>query len=327
MDRSFRGFSEQNPYPVNLIAANPDQAEEFYRERGAGYFDHKYNIASWFWELSTFPEEWAPRFAPYQEVWVASQFTADSMARVSPAPVIKMIYPVCIDESRVAKDRAKFGLREDLYAFLFIFDYRSVIERKNVTGLLRAYRRAFKENDRVILILKSINSEHNPGGAERIRREAAGARVRMIDDHLSGNDVYSLIATCDCYVSLHRAEGLGLGMAQAMYFEKPVIATGYSGNLEFMNVNNSLLVKYDLIELGTTYGPYRRGSVWAEPDIDHAAELMRLVYEDRERASALGARAARDIRTGMSAAVAGQAARDRLMRVLEGSLWAKSERR
>ena len=105
----------------------------------------------------------------------------------------------------------------------------------------------------------------------------------------------ALFASADCYVSLHRSEGLGLGMAQAMYLGKPVIATGYSGNLEFMNSDNSLLVDYTMTELDDDAGAYERGSRWAEPDVEHAATLMRWVYEHRE-GRALGARAAASIR-------------------------------
>ena len=105
-----------------------------------------------------------------------------------------------------------------------------------------------------------------------------------------------LFASADCFVSLHRSEGLGLGMAHAMYLGKPVIATNYSGNLEFMNSDNSLLVDYTMIELKEDSGPYERGTHWAEPNVEYAANLMRWVYEHRAESEALGARAAADVR-------------------------------
>ena len=106
----------------------------------------------------------------------------------------------------------------------------------------------------------------------------------------------ALFASIDSYVALHRSEGLGLGMAQAMYLGKPVIGTGYSGNLEFMNSENSLLVNYTMTELEEDSGPYERGTHWAAPDVEHAATLMRWVYENRAASSAWGARAAQGIR-------------------------------
>jgi glycosyltransferase involved in cell wall biosynthesis len=144
--------------------------------------------------------------------------------------------------------------------------------------------------------LKSINWEHERAAREALEQQAQGAKVIFLDTHISGAEVNSLFASADCYVSLHRSEGLGLGMAQAMYLAKPVIATGYSGNLDFMNANNSLLVNYGMTELEEDSGAYERGSRWAEPDVEHAATLMRWVFDHREESNALGARAAASIR-------------------------------
>ena len=105
-----------------------------------------------------------------------------------------------------------------------------------------------------------------------------------------------MIASCDCYVSLHRSEGLGLTMGEAMYFGKPVIATAYSGNLDFMTQENSFLVPHTMVEIGPGAGPYPADKQWAEPDLDRAAELMRRVFEDPESAAEHGRRAAEDIR-------------------------------
>jgi glycosyltransferase involved in cell wall biosynthesis len=314
-DTSFEGFADDNPYRVNLVAANADQADEFHEQKGASYFQGRYNIGSWFWELSRFPESWLSRFRHYDEIWVASQFIAESLSRVSPVPVVKMTYPIHIDESRIEPKRSKFGLSDGSFVFLCMFDFLSVLQRKNPWALIRAFERAFGPNDDALLVLKSINSPHDPAGMETLEREAMGLRVKFIDGHLPSDEVASLMAAADCYVSLHRSEGLGLGMAQSMYLGKPVIATGYSGNLDFMTVNNSLLVRYDLVELERDYGPYERGCLWAEPDIDHAAELMRAVFEDSDLRSRLGQRASSDIRYLMSPAAAARDVGARLLRV------------
>jgi len=160
---------------------------------------------------------------------------------------------------------------------------------------LRAFRRAFDQEDDVLLVLHHINRQADPQNAERLRQASSGINVRLIGDHLTEREYLSLLAACDCYVSLHRSEGLGLTMAEAMYLGKPVIATAYSGNLDFMNVNNSLLVRYDLVELDRDYGPYEKGNLWAEPESQHAGELMRWVYEEKEKAGELGERARKDI--------------------------------
>lgn len=318
LDRTFEAFSDENPYRVNLIGANPDQADEFYRRKGARYFKDHYNVGTWFWELSRFPEEWITRFKPYQEIWVGSRFSAESLARVSHVPVVKITYPVDIDQERLQTDRPSLALDDKAFVFLFIFDFRSVLERKNPMGVINAFGKAFGGSKDSVLVLKSINSEFAPESYDRLRRLASGLNVTFVDGHWTGDRLHSLMAAADCYVSLHRSEGLGLSMAKSMFLGKAVIGTGYSGNLDFMNVNNSFLVRYRLVELDRDYPPYPAGAVWAEPDTDHAAELMRWVYDNREATTAVGARAADDVGRSMSPEAAGKVLRERLMRIWSG---------
>lgn len=314
-DRTLKDFSETNPYWINLVAVNVDQAPVFYEQKGPGYFQGHYNIATWFWELSSFPDEWVSRFHDYQEIWVASQFCAESLAKVSPIPVVKMSWPLDMESLFVSGDRARFGLGEDSFVLLFTFDFLSSFERKNPLAVVEAFRTAFSARANVVLVLKSINSVNDPEKLDRLKQAAAGLNVRIIDAHLDREGIRTLFASSDCYVSLHRSEGLGLGLAQSMYLGKPVIATAYSGNMDFMNINNSFLVKYTLVELDRDYGPYRKGSVWAEPDIAHAADMMRAVYENRDTAAAIGRRASEDIKKSMHPVVAGKEMLRRLLRV------------
>jgi len=312
LDETLRDFSEDNPYPINLIGINVDQVPEFYALKGDKYFKDRYNIGTWFWELSEFPEEWLPRFRHYQEIWAPSQFCADSLARVSPIPVVRMSWPLLLSETSTRTDRSHFGLSEDSVVFLFIFDYRSIFERKNPLALIDAFKGSFKGTENVVLVLKTINSDSDTENTRRLERAAHGLNVKIIDGHLERQELHSLMQSCDCYVSLHRSEGLGLGMAQMMYLGKPVIGTAYSGNMDFMNVNNSFLVKYRMVELDGDYGPYQKGSVWAEPSTEHAAELMRTVYENYDLAAAIGQRAADDVRKQMHPSLAGRGILERL---------------
>jgi glycosyltransferase involved in cell wall biosynthesis len=215
----------------------------------------------------------------------------------------------------VEPDRSHFDLSRDDYVFLFNFDFMSTAARKNPGGVIEAFQRAFGASDPAVLVLKSINRHHDPAGCAALNDKGKTGRVIFLDEHLSGAEVNRLFASCDCYVSLHRAEGVGLGMAQAMYLGKPVIGTGYSGNLEFMNEQNSLLVKYSLVEFTEDAGPYEAGSRWAEPDVDHAASLMRWVFENREAGQALGARGAADIRRTLDPAVTAEQIRARAREV------------
>jgi hypothetical protein len=212
--------------------------------------------------------------------------------------------------------RSHFGLSKAAFVFLFIFDYMSVAQRKNPFGLVEAFRKAFRKKDDVMLVLKSVHSERHPEDANELTDLCKDHNIRIMDGVLSRKEVTSLIRAADCYASLHRSEGFGLTLAEAMSFEKPVIATGFSGNMEFMNPANSYLVKYQLTDINEDYGPYR-GGVWADPDVDHAAELMRYIYKNRGAAIEVGRRARRDILQLFSEERAGVLMRDRLLRLAD----------
>jgi glycosyltransferase involved in cell wall biosynthesis len=191
--------------------------------------------------------------------------------------------------------RSQLGLPEG-FMFLFSFDFLSIFERKNPLGLVDAFSRAFADGEGPILVLKSINGEHDLESLERLRLATAGrSDIYLLDDYLAPEKKNGLMAGCDCYVSLHRSEGLGLTMAEAMAYGKPVIATNYSGNVDFMHEGNSLLVPFDLVPIPKGCEPYPVGAEWADPDIDAAAALMRSVLDDPAAAHELGERARGDI--------------------------------
>lgn len=298
-DPSFAASSRDNPYRVNLMTFSFDYSRRFYRDMGPRFFAGRHNIGLWYWEQEHFPTRWHSSFDYYDEIWVPSDFTRNAIAAVSPIPVRKITYPFHLNETEAVPDRRRFGLPDQAYVFLFTFDFFSTTHRKNPAAVIAAFRRAFSPNEPAVLVIKSINSQHDRRGRELLGQETGTARVMFIDAHLSVVDMNDLYASADCYVSLHRSEGLGLGMAQAMALGKPVIGTNYSGNLEFMNRNNSLLVDYTMIELEQDAGPYERGTRWAEPNLEHAAHFMRWIYEHRIEGKALGARAAVDIRRAL----------------------------
>jgi glycosyltransferase involved in cell wall biosynthesis len=289
-------FARDNPYRVNLMTFSFDYSRRFYRDMGRKFFAGRHNIGLWYWEQEQFPARWHSSFDYYDEIWVPTEFTRAAIAEFSPIPVRKITYPFRLHEAEAVRDRHRFGLREDDYVFLFNFDFYSTTHRKNPGAVIAAFRRAFGDADGAVLVLKSINAQHDPAGRAQLAREAAGANVIFLDAHLPTADVHSLFASADCYVSLHRSEGLGLGMAQAMYLGKPVIATAYSGNLEFMDSDSSLLVDYTMTELHEDAGAYERGSRWADPDVEHAATFMRWAYEHRAESEALGRRGAETVR-------------------------------
>ena len=302
-DLSLVDFARRNPFRVNLMTFSFDYSRRFFRDMGPRFFAGRHNIGLWYWEQEHFPTRWHSAFDYYDEIWTVSEFTRRAIAAVSPSPVRKITYPFYLDESEAIGNRARFGLAEHDCAFLFNFDFYSTIHRKNPGAVIEAFRRAFRPNEPVVLVLKTINAEHERAARDSLGQQSTGTNIFWIDKHISSSALNALFASIDCYVSLHRSEGLGLGMAQAMYLGKPVIATNYSGNLEYMNSENSLLVDYAMTELQHDSGPYERGTHWAEADVNHAANLMRFVYEHRAEAQAIGARAAASVRASLSPAL------------------------
>jgi glycosyltransferase involved in cell wall biosynthesis len=246
-----------------------------------------YNIGYWYWELERIPAAWNNALALFDEIWVATEFVAAAMRAATSMPVMKITPPIAVRLLRPYR-RSDFALPENRFLFLFSFDFHSFPKRKNPEGAVKAFRKAFGDRSDVGLVLKSINGERYPERLAQIE-ELAGhdERIAMFDRFLSRDEVSGLQSVVDCFVSLHRAEGLGLGLAESMYQRKPVIGTRYSGNLEFMNDDNSCLVDCELV-------PVRKGEYlydderfrWAEPDLDQAAHYMRRLVDDppfRER--------------------------------------------
>ncbi len=300
LDRSIPEFSETNPYSVNLMTFSFDYARRFFRDQGREYFRNRTNVGLWFWELESFPPRWHSCFDYYDEIWTCTSFCQRAIAAVSPIPVVQIGYPLP-HVTQPEPDRQGFGVGREDFVFLFNFDFHSVVERKNPEALITAFRAAFDPGkDKAVLILKSINSHRHTERLATLKQQTKGLKVLWINEHLDGTRMLQLFSTADCYVSLHRSEGLGLGMARAMSFGKPVIATGYSGNLDFTKPKNSLLVRYQLAEIQKDHGVYEHGNVWAEADSNHAAQLMRWVYENPESAGEIGRKGQTELKKSMN---------------------------
>lgn len=312
-DLTYTKFSADNPYAVNLVQVNADQVPFFHQVRGQEYFSGRYNIGYWNWELSVFPPEWVSSFDYFDEIWVASNFALDSVSRVSPIPVIRIPFSMPEDTAIKFVDRSYFNLPRGKFVFLYIFDFHSFLVRKNPTGLIEAFKKAFTDSDEAVLLLKC---SHSSQADLKLLQDAIGdGDVRIIDRVMSRDDIRGLLHLSDCYVSLHRSEGFGLTLAEAMSMGKPVIATGYSGNVDFMTAANSFPVKYSLTEIDSNYGPYKKGCIWAEPDTSHAADLMRFVFENQDKAREVGSRAQQDISSLLHPKAVGEMIKARLLNV------------
>jgi glycosyltransferase involved in cell wall biosynthesis/2-polyprenyl-3-methyl-5-hydroxy-6-metoxy-1,4-benzoquinol methylase len=284
-------FAERDgeAYPSNIVCLNPEHLVQFSLDSGRDLLRNRYSAGLWFWETSRFPAQFRHALDYVDEVWVASDFVRETVARETSKPVLTFPLPVLVPEPPELT-RADLGLPEDPFVFLFVFDFFSTLARKNPLGLIEAFTRAFPDPGRALLYLKSINGSRAPSDLARVQ-DAAAARPDIVlsDGYVDVDRLTALTALCDCYVSLHRSEGFGLTIAEAMAFGKPAIATAYSGNLAFMDEESSYLVPYTPATLDEAVGPYPAGTVWADPDLDEAAGLMRHVVDDPDDARRVGA--------------------------------------
>jgi hypothetical protein len=299
------------PRTVLMVAGIPDLSV-LYSNCGLGARPRVGRIAIAYWELETVvPPAWARDALGLEEVWAPTRFIAQALRKSLPVPVVDMLPGLRPPEPADLRPE-HFGLAADRYLFLFMFAMCSTMERKNPLGLIRAFREAFDRNDRVALAIKVARGECNPTGLAQLKKESDAAGVTLINRTTSRAETWALMNACDCYVSLHRSEGFGLTMAEAMLMGKPVIATGYSGNLDFMTPDTSLLVDYERVPIASDLPPYPRGAIWAEPSVDQAADWMRWVYQHPHEARALGQRARRHASQLLSLEAAGRRMHQRL---------------
>ena len=250
-------------------------------------------IGYWSWELPDIPPEWraGARFA--HEVWVPSAFTAAAIAPLLPGKVRVVPHPLAVAPPMpLALGRAAFGLPEDAVVILVSMNLASSFERKNPLAAIAAFRAAFGDRRDRILLLKITNPDHFPADFARIAAAAAaqGGNIRIDTREWPAGESHALTAAADIVLSLHRSEGFGLVLAEAMLLGKPVIATGWSGNMTFMDAGSAALVRHRLIAAHDPRLVYH-GSYWADPDQDEAVFHLRHLAENPAARAALGARA------------------------------------
>ena len=321
--RDVRTDAKDDPHHVDFrgmechdVTVIHTQPEPFFDDayRCANLYERQprtYRVGYWYWEFDTIPDAWVAHAGNVDEVWAATEFVAKGLREKLSVPV-RTLFPGVKLAPFERRPKSYFGLSETPFTFLFTFHMMSVMERKNPLGLIRAFKLAFGEDDGVRLVLKTSFGDRHPAQIQELRDAAAGANITVIDQVYSPDEVLSLMDACDAYVSLHRSEGLGLTMAEAMLMGKPVIATNFSGNVDFMDDSNSLLVRHELVKLGKPIPPYDANLEWAEPSVEHAAQLMRRVYEDQEWAREVGARGKASAETNLSLEAAGRRIASRL---------------
>jgi glycosyltransferase involved in cell wall biosynthesis len=248
-------------------------------------------VGVWAWELSVPSPDWRLGARFVHEVWALSHFSADALSPLVSGRVRVVPPPLAAEPPDPSPlGRADFGLSDTALVVVSSFNLASSFERKNPLGAIEAFRTAFGDRMDRILVLKVGNPNHFPADFARIVASVAGApNVRLETRTLPRADAFALTATADIVLSLHRSEGLGLVPAEAMLLEKPVIATGWSGNMDFMDDSSAALVRYRLLAARDARQVYSvPGAVWAEPDIAHAVDWLRRLADDAAARRSLG---------------------------------------
>lgn len=295
-------FSLNPPYHRNVFFINADNILDI-KELLPELFIGRYNSAVFFWEFNdyfNFPQA----FTVLNEVFAFTEFIATAIRKTAPnnVKVTKLPFPF-IKNWEITKPtesvRNQYNIPLDSFVFIFNFDFFSVYDRKNPEAIIKAFAKAFNKNDKVCLVLKTIHAEakskNNDSFKSIVEKLELKDKIIIINDNLERNDFMNVLNASDAYVSLHRSEGLGLGMLEAMAIGKPVIGTNFGGNTDFMNSNNSLLVDYNLIPVAEDAPPYKAGWLWADANVEDAANYMLKLYNDRTFATELGQRAKNSI--------------------------------
>lgn len=297
---------------TNLFCINADEVEQamgVLEHQGSGpAFGKAYNIIYPAWELAKYPAPWAKILDRFDEVWAPSRFIEDAVRAVTTRPVVHMPLSVELTISSFL-GRRHFGIPENAFVCLFFFDFSSYAERKNPFAMLEAFEKLAARRPHAPLhavVKYKGGDDGNPARKELERRiRAMGGQIQAITRQLSDNEIKNLVRCCDAFVSLHRSEGFGRGPAEAMAMGRAAVATNYSGNLDFMTPQTSRLVDAKLIPVAEGAYLFGEGQVWADPSVDHAADLIEALLDDPAGTRALGERARRHIRTHFSARAVG----------------------
>jgi glycosyltransferase involved in cell wall biosynthesis len=272
-----------------IFHVNPPELVVALASIGADAFARSFLAGYWAWELPEAPPLWLRRKALVDEVWAPSLYTADALRDEAAAPLRVVPHPIPLrplpDRSAL---RATLGLPADMFIATTLFDFRSSLARKNPLGAIAAFRKAFADDSGTLLVVKSQRGDTAPVSRAELAQAASAANIRLIDEAWPIERAEALIGAADVLISLHRAEGFGLPLAEAMALGTPVVATNWSGNVDFMQ-DYDAKVSAARVAVADAQGIYA-GQTWAEPDIDAAAALLSALRNDEARRHALSQR-------------------------------------
>ena len=294
-------------YSVNIFCIGADQLPLLKKILGKQFFQGHYNILYGAWELSRLPEQLTGCLQGINEIWAMSSFMGQMFRRSTSLPVHDLQLPIVTYQSESICP-SQLQIPKNNFVFLFMFDFDSHVARKNPEAVIEAFKLAFPglSSIPVTLVIKSINGERHEKERNRLKNKiGCDSRILQIHEVLPHSINTALMKCCDCYVSLHRSEGFGLTMAEAMLLGKPVITTGYSGNMDFTTTATALLVDYELVPVQPGDYPFSHGEMWAEPNVQQACEYMLNLVKDSTFAKSLAQKGQELIRTSFSTTTMG----------------------
>lgn len=307
--------------PINIFHINGNEVDQVWKHINHSRPMSGYNIVYPLWELPRYPEEWAVELDRFDEIWAASRFVMEGLQKACSKPVVHMPLATEIRLDQFLS-RRYFGVPEADYVFLFFYDLRSYSARKNPQGVLEAFKKLVEKRpySKTHLVIKVNGVETNPEAFEALKAEvhALHGRVTLIDRMMSSTEVKNLLRSSDCFVSLHRSEGYGFGIAEAMVLGKPVIATAYSGNMDFMTEETSFAVDYHLVPVMEGEYPHHEGQRWADPDYEQAAGYMIKLVDEPAIGRSIGKRARQHMQCYFDYRSTGLRYRERLGEIREG---------
>lgn len=263
-------FVEENAFNINIVHVNPWNLEKFVRYWGQSYFKSRYNIGYWLWEMSQFPEKYLSWLQQFDEIWVPTRFLQESLVQAG-GPVVRM--PIYWTQPALSSKKS-----EEFYTFGAEVDFSEFWLRKNLTGLIWAFKSTFSKTENVQLKVLIKNTQMASEMINYLRYVVEDGRISFIhhpEDY-------------DCFVSLHHSEGFGVDIISAMQNGKSVISTSYGGPQDFLTKDNALLVDWEICKTKQEYGPYPKASLWANPNLDQAKELLRFAFEHQKVAHEIG---------------------------------------
>lgn len=250
-------------------------------------FGDSYRVGYWWWEVDRMPDAYQTLLDLVDEIWVGTTHVAHLFRHLTDRPVHRVPLPPR-HPAPGPVDLAALGVDAGTTLFTFAFDHSGVLERKNPLGLVAAWREAFAPADGCTLVLKTLNHGIHRTSAEAVRHAVANRPdIVLVEEFLDGATLDGLLAASSAYVSLHRAEGLGLGMLDATLLGVPVIATATGGCMDFLAADSSWLVPGAPVAVGPNNDPYPADASWCDPDLDVAVAHLRAIASDPASARAI----------------------------------------